>query len=270
MDFEAIAPSFGSAGTGIKGILKNEPGDGAGQRLPIAETLIVFCRYFNIDTTLVNENKINMPQKRIPLKPGYTYHIWTHANGDDNLFRSEENYNYFLNRYLHHVHLVVETYAYCLMPNHLHLMVKIRSEEEVLDFLREKKKDPTLQGFETLGGFSNIISRQFSHLFNGYTQAFNKKYNRKGSLFIPNFKRKIIDSDEYFVRLIAYIHNNPVHHGFTKNLNDWPYSSWSAYVLDKITKVNKEEALALFGGIENFTEIHRELNFEECITLFER
>ncbi|MEX0720873.1 MAG: hypothetical protein WD059_09410 [Balneolaceae bacterium] len=38
MDFEAIAPSFGSAGTGIKGILKNEPGDGAGQRLPIVET----------------------------------------------------------------------------------------------------------------------------------------------------------------------------------------------------------------------------------------
>ncbi|MEX0721675.1 MAG: hypothetical protein WD059_13465 [Balneolaceae bacterium] len=52
-DFEAIAPSFGSAGTDIKGILKNEPGDGAGQRLPIVETPIVFCRYFNIDTTLV-------------------------------------------------------------------------------------------------------------------------------------------------------------------------------------------------------------------------
>ncbi|MEX0721587.1 MAG: hypothetical protein WD059_13025 [Balneolaceae bacterium] len=51
MDFEAIAPSFGSAGTGIKGIVKNEPGDGASQRLPVVETSIVFCRYFNIDTT---------------------------------------------------------------------------------------------------------------------------------------------------------------------------------------------------------------------------
>ncbi|WP_234572988.1 hypothetical protein [Rhodohalobacter sp. 614A] len=56
-----------------------------------------------------------MPQKRIPLQPGYFYHIWTHANGDDNLFRCEENYGYFLKRYLHHVHPVVETYAYCLM-----------------------------------------------------------------------------------------------------------------------------------------------------------
>ncbi|MEX0720903.1 MAG: hypothetical protein WD059_09560 [Balneolaceae bacterium] len=46
MDFEAIAPSFGSAGTGIKGILKNEPDDGAGQRLPIVELFDRFLPIF--------------------------------------------------------------------------------------------------------------------------------------------------------------------------------------------------------------------------------
>ncbi len=212
-----------------------------------------------------------MPQKRTPLKPGNTYHIWTHANGDENLFRSEDNYNYFLAKYLHHVHPVVATYAYCLMPNHLHLMVKVKSEEEVLEFLRKKKGDPglTLQGFETLGGLPNVISRQFSHLFNAYTQAFNKKYNRKGSLFIPNFRRKQIDNDEYFVRLIAYIHNNPIHHGFTQNLNDWPFSSRNAYLMDKLTKISKQEAMQWFGSLENFKDIHRKLNVEKHINLFE-
>lgn len=210
-----------------------------------------------------------MPQKRIPLQAEYTYHIWTHANGDENLFRSEENYTYFLKKYLHHVHPVVETYAYCLMPNHLHLMVKIRSEKEILDFLKEKKMDPNLQGFENPGGFSKAISQQFSNLFNSYTKAFNKKYNRKGSLFIPNFKRKVIDSDEYFVRLIAYIHNNPLHHGFTKNLNDWPFSSWGAYMMKKNTKINMEEAIQWFGGKENFKAVHQQVKFEESIRLFE-
>lgn len=199
----------------------------------------------------------------------YTYHIWTHANGDENLFRSEENYTYFLKKYLHHVHPIVETYAYCLMPNHLHLMVKIRSEQEVLNFLKEKKKDSNLQGFENLGGFSKAISQQFSNLFNSYTKAFNKKYNRKGSLFIPNFKRKVIDSDEYFVRLIAYIHNNPIHHGFTKNLNDWPFSSWSAYMMKKNTKINMEEAMQWFGDKETFEAVHQQVKFEESIRLFE-
>ena len=134
------------------------------------------------------------------LEPGRMYHIWTHANGDENLFREDKNYTYFLEKYSRYIEPVAETFAYCLMPNHLHLMVRVKDEEEVLKFLRVKRSNPklTLQGFETLGGFSNVISRQFSHLFNGYTQAYNKVYDRKGSLFIPNFKRKLIDSDIYF------------------------------------------------------------------------
>jgi REP element-mobilizing transposase RayT len=202
-----------------------------------------------------------MPQKRVPLQPGYFYHIWTHANGDDNLFHCEENYIYFLERYKHHVDPVVETYAYCLMPNHLHLMVKIRSEEEI----------KTLPGFQTLEGLklSKAISKKFSNLFNGYAQAYNKMFNRKGGLFIDSFNRKFISSDEYFVRLIAYIHNNPIHHGFVKNPKDWPFSSWHAYVLNKLTRVKKEEALKWFGNMENFKVTHREMNVEKCISLFE-
>jgi len=164
-----------------------------------------------------------MPQQRIPLEPGRMYHIWTHANGSENLFREDENYRYFLDKYAYYIHPVAGTFAYCLMPNHLHLMVRIRKEAEVLRFVRKRRKDLTLQGFETLGGLdrggiSKIISRRFSHLFNGYTQAYNKKYDRIGSLFTPNFKRKLIDTDEYFTRLITYIHHNPIHHGFVTDL----------------------------------------------------
>jgi REP element-mobilizing transposase RayT len=208
-----------------------------------------------------------MPQPRIPLEPGQVYHIWTHANGSENLFRSEENYRYFLEKYSLYVHPVGETFAYCLMPNHLHLMVRVRAEEEVLAFLRLKK--PTLQGFTTLGGFSKAISLQFSHLFNGYTQAYNKQFNRKGSLFISKFNRKYINTEAYFTRLIAYIHNNPIHHGFVKYLNDWPHSSWHAYLLNKNTKINKEEGLEWFGGKEAFEALHLELQQEKLVSLFE-
>jgi REP element-mobilizing transposase RayT len=205
--------------------------------------------------------KMTMSKQAIPLKAGRTYHIWTHANGDENLFRSKENYNYFLEKYQYHVHPVVDTFAYCLMPNHLHLMVRVKSPKEVLEFVRKKKKNPNLQGFENLGGFSNAISRQFSNLFNAYTKAFNKKYNRKGSLFMPNFRRKLIHSDEYFIRLIAYIHNNPIHHGFTENLSDWPFSSWHAYTLDKLTKIQKEEAMNWFGDLKNLKATHRNFSY---------
>ena len=92
-----------------------------------------------------------MSQPRPSFEPEQVYHIWTHANGSENLFRVGENYRYFLKKYAFYIYPVVDTYAYCLMPNHLHLMVRIKSEEEVLAALRKGRA--TLQGFETLEGF---------------------------------------------------------------------------------------------------------------------
>ncbi|MEP0006732.1 MAG: hypothetical protein ABJ387_15820 [Balneola sp.] len=211
-----------------------------------------------------------MAQPRITLESGNIYHIWTHANGNENLFRCDENFRYFLQRYQHYVHPVAETFAYCLMPNHLHLMIRVRKEDEILKFVRKKKNKPNLQGLADLGGLENsIVSQQFSNLFNSYTKSINKKYDRKGSLFIPNFRRKLIDSDEYFVRLIAYIHNNPVHHGFVKTPDNWPFSSLHSYLLDKTTSISKQEALKWFGTKKNFSAIHNQLNQEKMKKLFE-
>lgn len=90
-----------------------------------------------------------------------------------------------------------------------------------------------------------------------------------GSLFKPNFERKLIDSDQYFTQLIAYIHNNPVHHGFLKDPADWPYSSWHAYLLTKPTRINRKEGLEWFGDRDAFKKFHQELNFENLISIFE-
>lgn len=197
------------------------------------------------------------------------YHIWTHANGIENLFLTEDNYHYFLQKYEHYILPIAETFAYCLMPNHLHLMVQIRSEKEVLEFIRVKKSKRNLQGFENLGGFSKVISQQFSNLFNAYTKALNKVYGRKGSLFIPNFKRKLINSDNYFGTLIAYIHNNPVHHGFTQSQKDWEFSSWHAYMNCKYTHIKKDEGIQWFGNKDDFIRVHKEIVMEKLINIFE-
>lgn len=212
-----------------------------------------------------------MPQYRIPLEVGRTYHIWTHANGSENLFRCENNFEYFLERYRYHIHPVVETFAYCLMPSHLHLMVRVRSEEELVEVLTSKKgKLINLQGLEDLEGLLNkFVNQQFSNLLNAYTKAYNKMYSRKGSLFIPRFNRKLITSDNYFRRLVAYIHNNPVHHGFVASPSEWRFSSWHAYLFEKNTHINKQETLKWFGSIENFELIHHELNQEKMKSVFE-
>src|SRR5690554_6272089 len=196
-----------------------------------------------------------MSQPRPAFEPEQVYHIWIHANGEENLFRVGGNYLYFLKKYAFFIYPVVDTYAYCLMPNHLHLMVRIKNEDAVLEALRKRR--PTLQGFQTLGGFSKTISLQFSHLFNAYTQAYNKVYKRKGSLFIPNFNRKLIDSDSYFSALIIYIHQNPIRHGFALNLMDWAYSSYRSYVAQKPSLLQREEVLGWFGSLERLQKDHQ-------------
>ena len=137
------------------------------------------------------------------LKPGTIYHIYNHANGFENLFVKEENYLYFLKKYATHIPSVADTLAYCLMPNHIHLMVRIKLEHQLPESLK-------------LSGSANPrkISKQFGNMFSAYAQAFNKQQGRKGSLFIPNFKRKAITNNQYYAHLIHYIHYNPVKDGF--------------------------------------------------------
>ncbi len=207
-----------------------------------------------------------MTQHQPPLEPGLMYHIWTHANGSENLFRTEENYKYFLDKYSYYIQPVAETYAYCLMPNHVHLMVKMKEQDEMLDFIRLKKSNSTLQGIKDLTGFA---SKQFSNLFNAYAKSYNKMYQRRGSLFERPFKRKPINTDSYFATLIAYIHNNSVHHGFTEHPNEWPHSSWHAYMQDKPTNIKRDEGIEWFGNKNNFINFHREIRMEKLISLFE-
>ncbi|MDD2816378.1 MAG: transposase [Thiotrichaceae bacterium] len=96
--------------------------------------------------------------------------------------------------YIRYIYPIAETYAYCLMRNHFHLLVKIAPK-------------PDLLGLKDLEGLN--YSQAFSNLFNAYTKIINKTYNRHGSLFEKNFKRILIDSDSYLIQVVAYIHRNP-------------------------------------------------------------
>lgn len=58
--------------------------------------------------------------------PNAFYHIYNHAVGTENLFKSHENYLFFLNKYDQHLSTVFKTLAYCLMPNHFHLLVQVK------------------------------------------------------------------------------------------------------------------------------------------------
>ena len=215
-----------------------------------------------------------------PLIPDTSFHIYNHANGFENVFRETENYRFFLEKYCLHISPVAETYAYCLMPNHFHLVVRIRKREVIEELIRNKKESlatSTLPKFQTLEVFvasddeiEKFLSKQFSNLFSSYTQSFNKVYNRMGSLFVKNFRREPIYNKPHFLSAVVYTHRNPIHHGFCKGFEDWAHSSYNSILYGAETFVEAEKLLKLTGGKEAFLELHKNnLNRFESMNQFD-
>ncbi|MDN3676864.1 hypothetical protein QWY90_06020 [Flavobacterium paronense] len=185
-----------------------------------------------------------------PLEIGKYYHIYNRGINSDILFKESSNYEHFLRLYDTHIDPIAETFAWCLMKNHFHFLVRIKDNEEITT---EKKIPP---------------SQSFSNLFNAYTKAFNKSYNRHGALFERPFKRKEINYDNYFQNTIVYIHNNPVNHTICEHPLEYPWSSYISSISDKPTNLQRKEVIKIFGDIDNFKYAHQLKRSDSSIETF--
>ncbi|MBN1935850.1 MAG: hypothetical protein JW934_14365 [Anaerolineae bacterium] len=185
-----------------------------------------------------------MPEN-IPLQYGQYYHIYNRGNNREDIFRQERNYRYFLQRFAQHICPIAVVYAYCLLGNHFHFLLRIKDAPEDLSGFPKPDR-------------SRAPSQSFSNLFNAYTRAFNKAYGRTGALFQRPFGRIPVTSDRYFCRLVTYIHRNPEKHGFVDDFRDWPYSSYHALRSTKPTRLDRDDVLGWFEGLEGFDLAHRQ------------
>jgi hypothetical protein len=196
-----------------------------------------------------------------PLLPNKFYHVYNRGINGEDLFKQDRNYAYFLNKYANYLEPVVETYAYCLLKNHFHLLIKVK------DNITEPTGNLDQTDFKNLSGLKhekglhhkdNLVSKKFSDLFNSYTKSINKAFNRTGSLFETPFKRIEVTNDLYLTRLIWYIHHNPQKHGFVSDFRDYPYSSYHAHLSNKNTKLKRNEVIEWFGGMSFYKNFHNE------------
>lgn len=161
---------------------------------------------------------------------GETYHLYNRGVNRNNIFFKEENWEYFLNRLRHYfTPQTCKLLAYCLMPNHYHLLLLVKIEN---------------------------FGRKVMHLFTiAYTKAVNKKQNRVGPLFQGPYQFRHIKSDRDLLHLSRYIHRNPIEAGFTKTPADWTYSSYLDYLGQrKDNLVNTDLILSLFENPRSFVQ----------------
>ena len=168
------------------------------------------------------------------LEKDKVYHIYNRGINGETIFNSNENKRYFLKLYSKYLENKSDSFAYCLMDNHFHLIVKLNSDPE-------------------------IVIQSFSNFFNAYAKAYNKQISRTGSLFEKHFKRIRLENELYLKNLILYVHLNPKHH-LDIDFKFFLYSSYQSIISDKETKLERNEILDLFGGKENFIFCHNTKN----------
>jgi REP element-mobilizing transposase RayT len=216
------------------------------------------------------------------LEPEGTYHIYNHANGSEKIFRRTADYDYFLQQYTLYIAPIADTYCFCLMPNHFHMLVRIKPEDELIRFfeglfgLRRMRAARQLAAAAGPGASAEGIqqhlrrlptafdvwplekhlSKQFSNLFSAYTQSLNKRTGRMGSMFMKNFKRKKIGDMNYLHTLVKYIHRNPVDAGLCAAVEEWPYSSYRYICRADSWFVDAKEVISWYDDVENFKFAH--------------
>lgn len=180
------------------------------------------------------------------------YHIFSHVNGKELIFREQTNYQFFLKQLDKYIIQITDIYAYCLLPNHFHLLLRFKNIEDV------NAEDE-----------HQALMKNFGNFLNSYAKAFNKKYNRKGALFLNAVKRKKITDEKYLLKVLHYIHNNPVNHGFVNKADHWEFSSYNSYLHpEKESKLNRTEIMQYFDSLDVFKNYHQSdieydfLNFE--------
>lgn len=229
----------------------------------------------------------------IPLEPGYGYHIFNRGNEGRLIFFQEKNYQYFLDKYQAYMSGYWITHAYCLLPNHFHLAIKVRHQNDIIlagrkhfsqvgkGFLKEhwpKNKNldfPTplyeklsrqdylqthLSELEIIDFLQHLaiwsVSERFRRFLLGYAKAINVQEKRHGSLFQKLFRRKRIPP-EFSKSLVAYIHRNPIHHAYCNDLESYAWSSYLSLLNKGASWLGKKEVMAQFEGQIGFINYHQ-------------
>ncbi len=172
-----------------------------------------------------------------------TYHVMLRGINRQTIFEDNEDYEKFLQRLrVYREECGYEIYAYCLMSNHVHLLMK--------------------EGAEYLG-------KIFRRIGASYVYWYNWKYSRTGHLFQDRYKSEVVENDRYFLTVLRYIHQNPIKARMADDIGEYPWSSYNEYI-GQADICATHFALSIFSddiktAIEQFSSFNKEENIDKCL-----
>jgi putative transposase len=178
------------------------------------------------------------------------YHIYNQGNNRQKIFFSRRNYLFFLEKISHNVLPFADILAWCLMPNHFHLMISVNEVELPKDIIKKSSGNEKLSTQSMANNTNILLNHSIGIILASYTRAINIQENRSGSLFRSEtkaiclnemngissdwytsygitFMKVQIPEYQYLQMCFNYIHNNPVKAHLVADPEDWEFSSYA-------------------------------------------
>lgn len=182
-----------------------------------------------------------MPRKARLVSNTGIYHILLRGINRQVIFEDDEDFGVFLGVLAKYkMEFCCQIYAYCLMENHIHLLMKIPSND--------------LQHFMRKVGTK-------------YVYWYNWKYDRVGGLFQDRYKSEPVENDAYFRTVFRYIHQNPVKAGICKTAAMYQQSSYKDYINPNPNQITDTSITISMLGDDLFQESHNICNEDKCLEL---
>ena len=201
-----------------------------------------------------------MPVRKTPLVTGEIYHIYNRGINKQNIFLHKRDYSYLLE--------IIEYYSYLssvLSYSKFRKMARYKRELSLQKIRKDNKKMVDLLAFCIMPNHYHLIVRQVAgggvcrylrNVQNSYASYFNIKHKREGSLFQGRFKAVRILDDEQLIHVLRYVHLNPTtsYVVYPKDLVNYPWSSLSLYLNGASNPCETKTVMQHFSSSEDYTE----------------
>lgn len=187
-----------------------------------------------------------MPRRTAPFLPDQYYHLYNRGNNRQKIFFERDNYLYFLQGIKKYIVPHAEILAYCLMPTHYHILIRIKTAPLTSTSTTSHQHIPE----------STAFSHAMQNFTISYTKAINKRFERVGALFQGQFHGKPVTAENHLLQLCIYIHANPVKDNLVTSPTDWEYSNYLDYMNQRQgTLVCKEFITENFGTTKQYKQL---------------
>jgi len=192
--------------------------------------LLILASLDNLVSFLFGDSMARTPRL---FAPGVLYHVIVRGNNRQRTFFNDGDYQAYIARLgRYRMQFGVTIYAYCLMSNHVHLLVETGSQP---------------------------LSRFMQGVQQSYTQYFNRKHCKVGHLFQGRYKAILCEKDEYLLTLVRYIHLNPIRAKLAPKLDEYPYSGHREYAAGRASEVLEPgKVLDMLGGRRGYRKFIQE------------